>query len=78
MLKGVAALTWDASDAATAAAWAAGCQFAHNPNRGNRGENIYASTSAAARVANAAASWNSEEADWNCQVCGVWVCGCDV
>jgi pathogenesis-related protein 1 len=39
-------LTWSESDAAVARAHAALCVFEHNSNRGERGENLYASTGA--------------------------------
>lgn len=38
------ALTWNATAAATAQAWANGCSFNHNPGRGSLGENIAFST----------------------------------
>ncbi len=53
------ALTWNTSAATTAQTWANNCQFAHNPNRGNLGENIYASTSQPT-AAQAVQSWASE------------------
>jgi pathogenesis-related protein 1 len=37
-------LCYSSSVAATAQGWADQCMFMHNPNRGNLGENIYAST----------------------------------
>jgi hypothetical protein len=40
----LALLTWNASAEGVATAWAATCQFAHNPGRGNLGENIYAAS----------------------------------
>jgi len=36
-------LTWSAGAAAVAQSWAAGCNYQHNANRGERGENIAAS-----------------------------------
>jgi pathogenesis-related protein 1 len=37
-------LKWSESDAVVARAYAEQCVFSHNPNRGERGENLYAST----------------------------------
>jgi hypothetical protein len=69
------ALQWNADDAAVATQWAAGCKFSHNPGRGKRGENLFAS-SAEASPAQVVNSWVSEVEDYNYQtnrcsgVCG--------
>ena len=58
------ALSWSNTVAATAQAWADQCSFAHNPNRGALGENIFGSTNAtgAGAVVNL---WASEAANYN-------------
>lgn len=70
-------LTWNTSAQATATSWANGCTFAHNPNRGMLGENIYASAGATTNTASVQ-SWASEAQDYTLatntcragQVCG--------
>ncbi len=70
-------LTWNTAAAGTAASWAAGCQFAHNPGRGFYGENIYASTNSPS-PANIVSLWASEAQYYNLsantcaagQICG--------
>ncbi len=57
-------LTWNNAGAATASAWAAGCMWMHNPNRGNFGENIAAFTGSSSPTATVKL-WNDEKADYN-------------
>lgn len=54
------ALTWSTSAADTAQAWAEQCQFQHNPNRGNLGENLAAATPNALTTAGVVQNWASE------------------
>lgn len=56
-------MTWSATVAATAQAWANGCRFMHNPNS-PYGENIFA-TSGTATPAAVVADWVSEKANYN-------------
>jgi hypothetical protein len=56
-------LTWDTGAATVAASWAANCVYMHNANRGNYGENIYASTNAATPT-DAITLWAAEAADY--------------
>jgi hypothetical protein len=59
---------WNATVAATAQAWADGCQFKHNPDLGSLGygENIYAAGSGGSKPGLAAvALWASEAANYN-------------
>jgi pathogenesis-related protein 1 len=58
------ALVWSDADFAVAKAYAAQCKFAHNPNRGNRGENLYA-TSGSAAPAEVLKSWVDEKRSYN-------------
>ncbi len=55
-------LTWSATAAATAQAWADQCQFAHNTNRGNLGENIAAATPNTLTTMGVVQNWASESA----------------
>lgn len=55
-------LTWNASAAAVAQAWANTCTWAHNAGRGSLGENLYASSSPTTGTATVQ-SWASE-AQW--------------
>ncbi len=73
------ALTWSGDAAAVAQAWASGCTFSHNPERGNRGENIAANAPAGSwGVGDAVSSWAGEAQSYDyatntCasgQVCG--------
>lgn len=60
------ALTWSADAAAVAQAWAAGCNYQHNPGRGQRGENIAASApSGHWTAADVVAAWGSEVQDYD-------------
>ncbi len=59
-------LTWSADAASVAQAWAAGCTYQHNANRGQRGENIAASAPPGHwQLADAVAAWASEAADYD-------------
>lgn len=58
------ALTWNASAASVAAAWAANCTWKHNSGRGNYGENIAAATYALT-PAQVVSDWASESADYD-------------
>jgi pathogenesis-related protein 1 len=67
-------LAWSDDAAAVAQAWADRCEFAHNPARGARGENLYASAPAGATtprdvvVGDPAADfdgWATESADFD-------------
>ena len=57
-------LTWNDAAAATATAWAAGCTWMHNPNRGNFGENIAAFTGTSSPTATVQL-WDGEKADYD-------------
>lgn len=60
------ALTWSSSAAAVASAWASGCTFGHNPNRGNLGENVYAASAGyGSTAASVVESWESESSDYD-------------
>jgi pathogenesis-related protein 1 len=56
------ALTWSSAAAATAQAWADQCQFKHNPNRGNLGENIAAATPNSLTTMGVVQNWAAESA----------------
>ena len=58
------ALTWSSAAFDKARAWAAGCNWSHNPNLGSFGENIFA-TSASTTGAAVVQSWVSEKANYN-------------
>jgi len=58
------ALTWNTAGATTAQAWAEGCNWMHNPNRGNFGENI-AAFSGNSTPTQTVSLWNSEKADYD-------------
>jgi hypothetical protein len=58
-------LTWSTSLATTAANWAAGCVWAHNPGRGFVGENLYAQTGTAGTPTNAVNLWSAEAQNYN-------------
>ena len=59
---------WDPGAATIAKNWAAQCNFNHNANRGNYGENIYASASTTTPVpitgTDAVTDWDSEAANY--------------
>ena len=57
-------LAWSEDDALVARAYAEKCTFAHNPGRGARGENLYAS-SGATPVAQVVANWAGESAGYD-------------
>jgi uncharacterized protein YkwD len=57
-------LAWSDTVAQVAQSWAQQCQFAHNANRGDVGENIYASTGGAT-PAQVVSTWASESADYD-------------
>lgn len=60
------ALAWSDAAASVAREWAANCEFGHNSNRGNLGENIFASTAGAPRSADyVVESWASEASDYD-------------
>jgi pathogenesis-related protein 1 len=59
------ALVWSDADAAVAKAYAAQCKFAHNPNRGPRGENLYATSGGGATAAAVLKSWVDEKSSYN-------------
>lgn len=58
----VPALCYSASVGATAQAWAERCRFMHNPDRGQLGENLYATTEppSSSTGADAVTAWASE------------------
>ncbi|WP_426755725.1 CAP domain-containing protein [Myxococcus sp. Y35] len=58
-------LTWDEEATRTAKKYAAKCQFSHNPNRGNLGENLTAATSSAMSPQNVVQGWVDEAADYD-------------
>ena len=68
-------LAWSSAVAATAEAWASGCEFVHNPNSGY-GENIYA-TSGSATPADVVADWVAEKSgyDYATNSCSKSTCG---
>jgi uncharacterized protein YkwD len=53
-------LTWSTEAAAKAQAWADQCQFKHNPNLGNFGENIAAATPNSLTTAGVVQGWGEE------------------
>jgi pathogenesis-related protein 1 len=59
------ALTWSTAAAEKAQAWADQCQFGHNPNLGNFGENIAAATPNALTTMGVVQSWASESAGYD-------------
>jgi pathogenesis-related protein 1 len=68
-------LTWSTAAAAT---WADQCQFKHNPNLGNFGENIAAATANSLTTMGVVQSWASESAyyDYGTNSCaGGQTCG---
>jgi pathogenesis-related protein 1 len=59
-------LTWSAAAAAVAQDWADRCNYQHNPGRGNRGENIAASSPQGRwAIADAVSAWAGEVADYD-------------
>lgn len=57
----LAPLGWSSAAAAVAEAWAARCEYRHNPGRGERGENIAATAPAGGRSARGVVDlWASE------------------
>ena len=74
----LAPLTWSVNISRTAQAWASKCRFAHNPNRGQLGENLAAFTDTSGSAAKAVAQWAAEVSSYDyvanaCatgQVCG--------
>lgn len=69
------ALTWSAQAASVASAWAANCNWSHNKNRGNYGENISAATYPQT-PADVVASWAKEAANYDYATNGcAGVCG---
>jgi len=61
----LAPLQWSASAALTAQAWADRCDFKHNPDRGNLGENIAAATPNRWTTAGVVQNWASEAANYD-------------
>jgi hypothetical protein len=57
-------MVWNAADAAVAQQWANNCRFEHNPGRGQRGENLYAS-SGSSTPRGVVGSWDSEKQYYN-------------
>lgn len=58
-------LTWDTQAEGVAKAWAANCDFSHNANRGNLGENIAAATPNYWDTKGVVNDWAAEAADYN-------------
>ncbi|MBZ4420544.1 CAP domain-containing protein [Myxococcus sp. RHSTA-1-4] len=58
-------LGWDAAAEAKAQAWAANCDFKHNPNRGDLGENLAAATPNHWDTPGVVEEWASEAADYD-------------
>jgi uncharacterized protein YkwD len=58
-------VTWSDEDAKVAQDYAAKCVFAHNPNRGARGENIYASGGTGRTPKEVVGNWASEAKNYN-------------
>ncbi|MCP3102718.1 CAP domain-containing protein [Myxococcus sp. K15C18031901] len=56
---------WSADAARKAASWAKECQFEHNPNRGDFGENLAAATPDMWSTAQVVKSWADESADYD-------------
>lgn len=60
------ALTWSAAAAGVAGSWAGGCNYQHNPGRGDRGENIAASAPPGRwQPGDAVAAWAGEASDYD-------------
>jgi hypothetical protein len=57
-------MTWDPASASVAQAWADNCVYMHNAGRGNRGENIFASSGGSYTPTQVVTSWASEKADY--------------
>lgn len=59
-------LTWSDAAASVAQAWANGCNYAHNPGRGERGENIAASSPPGNwTLSSAVSAWAGEAPDYD-------------
>ncbi|NVJ08040.1 hypothetical protein HUW63_22710 [Myxococcus sp. AM001] len=58
-------LTWDEQATRTAKAYAARCQFSHNPDRGNLGENLTAASSSAMGAQGVVQGWVDEAAHYD-------------
>jgi uncharacterized protein YkwD len=59
-------LTWSDGAAGVAQSWAAGCNYRHNAGRGDRGENIAATTpSRKGQISDVVTAWASEAADYD-------------
>jgi hypothetical protein len=58
-------LSWSAAAAGKAQAWADQCQYAHNPNLGNFGENIAAATPNTWTTAGVVQFWASEASSYD-------------
>lgn len=64
--EALGALSWSDAAAAVARSWASGCTFAHNPNRGNLGENIYAASAGyGSTPASVVQNWASESSNYD-------------
>ena len=64
-------LTWSDPTAAIASGWAATCNYAHNPNRGALGENIYWATGSVPGPAAPTNFWANENQffNWSTNTC---------
>lgn len=58
-------LTWSTDAAAVAQAWANGCAYQHNAGRGQRGENIAASSTGYLDIPKTVAAWAGESTDYD-------------
>jgi hypothetical protein len=58
-------LGWDDAAEAVATGWAMNCVWMHNPNRGNFGENIAATTAPTTTPTEVTNDWASEAADYD-------------
>jgi pathogenesis-related protein 1 len=62
----LAPLSWSAAAASTAATWAEGCRFEHNPALGSAyGENLFAGSGTGWGPAEVVDSWESERRDYD-------------
>jgi len=71
-------MTWHEGAAATARAWVAGCNFAHNPGLGGMyGENIYAAYNQRPSATAVVESWASEARNYDLMTntCRAMACG---
>jgi pathogenesis-related protein 1 len=61
----LAPLTWSAQAAFVAQGWANNCAFEHNAQRGNLGENLYATTVASDTPERVVGAWAAEASDYS-------------